>query len=185
MVNKTNTSGRKRAFFAIFALLVVLAATAYWFRGHAGNAVPTVQSTAAHGTPSKPTPHQTVPSPALPQGGGVVDNQGQAPTSLPDQSLWLTSASGNITLQQPYNNDILSSGAPISGLAKVNDVQFILTDNRVGLIAQGNLTVVNGRFSGTLKFTAHSQHGKLEVYSPNPQTGAEENIISAQVNFGS
>jgi hypothetical protein len=62
-------------------------------------------------------------------------------------------------------------------------VQFILTDNSVGLIAQGTLTVVNGKFSGMLQFTPHSNSGKLELYYPNAANGAEEDIIEIDVSF--
>ncbi|MGH7195069.1 MAG: hypothetical protein ACREJM_16270, partial [Candidatus Saccharimonadales bacterium] len=91
--------------------------------------------------------------------------------------------SGNITLQLPSPNSTIKTGDSITGLAKVSTVQFILTDNSVGMIAQGNLKVVNGKFSGTLQFTPHSSSGKLEVYYPNPTNGAEQDIVEINVNF--
>jgi len=137
----------------------------------------------AKGTTSIPIQHQVTTNNGTTAGGGVLDKNGQTSGSLPPSALWVVSDSGNLTLQQPSPNTIVHSGDTLSGLAKVNSVQFILTDNSVGLIAQGNLNVVNGKFSGTLQFTPHSSNGKLEIYHPNPANGAEEDIIEIDVNF--
>jgi len=115
--------------------------------------------------------------------GGVTDNNGQSNTSLPPSSDWASSASGLITLQQPSASSSISSGDTISGQAQVSTVQFILIDNSVGLIAQGSLNVVDGKFAGILHFTAHASSGKLEVFTSNPSTGAEEDVIDINVNF--
>ncbi|HET9174013.1 MAG TPA: hypothetical protein VFN56_01885 [Candidatus Saccharimonadales bacterium] len=186
VAKKNNPSRKKFSLIVLFVLLLLAGAVSLYIIHTKSSAASKVPPAVVHGTPSKPVPHQSnsTPSTALPQ-GGAIDTNGQQPANTPDSSHWMTSASGNITLQQPYNNQTIQSGAPISGLAKVSSVQFVLTDDTVGLIAQGSLNVVNGQFSGTLHFTAHASHGKIEVYSPNPETGAEENIISAEVNFGS
>ncbi|HUC88269.1 MAG TPA: hypothetical protein VMR95_03930 [Candidatus Binatia bacterium] len=115
--------------------------------------------------------------------GGVVDKNGQTTGSLPPSSDWVSSASGDITLQQPSPNTTVNNGDPISGTANVSNVSFILTDNSVGLIDQGNLNVVNGKFSGLLEFQAHSSSGILQLYYPNPSNGSEEDIIEIDVNF--
>jgi hypothetical protein len=113
----------------------------------------------------------------------VKDNQNAQTSSLPPASQWSTSANGDITLQEPVNGGTVGSGSVISGLAKVSSVQFILVDNSVGLIDQGNLTVTDGKFTGTMEFTSHSSAGKLSIYYPNPTNGKEEDIISIDVNF--
>lgn len=135
------------------------------------------------GTPSKPTVHKSTSTNTLAQGG--VTQQTNAPTtsSLPPSSDWVTSTSGNITLQQPSPNASIQSGSTISGLAKVSSVQFILTDSKVGLIAQGTLSVINGKFSGIMHFTPHSPTGKLQVFYSNPNNGAEEDVINLNVNY--
>lgn len=142
------------------------------------------------GTPSSPSTAPTpssVPSISIStsttNSGGVVDTNGQTIGTLPPSSEWTSSSSGDITLQQPTNGSTIQSGDTISGLADTSTVSFILKDNSVGVIAQGSLNVVNGKFSGTLEFTPHANSGSLEVYYPNPSTGAEEDIINITVNF--
>jgi len=138
----------------------------------------------AKGSTSKPTSHQVTPTSNNGSNeGGVVDKNGQTTGNLPPAAQWVSSSSGNITLQQPSPNAVVRSGDSLSGLAKVSNVQFILSDSSVGLIAQGNLNVVNGKFDGILQFTPHSNSGKLEVYYPNPNNGAEEDIIEINVSF--
>ncbi|HEY1645341.1 MAG TPA: hypothetical protein VGF75_03055 [Candidatus Saccharimonadales bacterium] len=143
------------------------------------NTVPTVT-----GTLSQPTAHNPTSTNSTP--GGVVNNNPNTQTSsLPPASQWSKSANGDITLQEPVNGGTMSSGSIISGLANVSSVQFILVDNSVGLIDQGNLTVTDGKFSGVTEFTSHSSSGKLSVYYSDPTNGKEEDIISIDVNFSS
>jgi len=115
--------------------------------------------------------------------GGVLNQNGQTTGTTPPSSEWVSSSNGALTLQQPIANSTIQSGDTISGVANVSNVQFILTDSAVGLIDQGNLSVVNGKFSGTLQFTPYSGIGTLQVYYPNPNNGAEEDIVNISVNF--
>lgn len=134
--------------------------------------------------PSKPINHKPVNSNAtINQGGATPKAYGASSSALPPPSQWTVSSTGNITLQQPSANSTITSGSTISGLAKVNHVQFMLTDNKVGLIAQGNLPVTNGKFSGNLHFIAHSSSGSIQVFYPNPNNAAEEDLININVNF--
>ena len=135
------------------------------------------------GTLSKPVPHQTTPSTTNNSSSQNSTTTNQSNTTTPSQ--WTTSSSGAITLKQPYSNETIQSGAILSGTvnSNINVVSFILTDNAVGQIAQGNLNVTNGKFSGILNFTNHSTKGTLQIFSPNPTNGAEENIINIDVNY--
>jgi hypothetical protein len=182
MVTKNKTKNRKKLFSAV-VLLLVLAVALFLVQRHyrkPKSAPATTTRSSAANQPSQNTPS---PAPTKANPGGVVDKNGQVSGSVPPASQWTTSTSGNITLQQPAAGSIVQTGDTISGLAKVSTVQFILTDNSVGLIDQGTLNVVNGKFAGTLAFAVQSDGGKLEVYSPNPTTGAEEDIININVNF--
>ena len=132
---------------------------------------------------SKPTAHQLPTTTDNTRSGGITDQHGQTGVALPPSSQWVSSSSGNVTLQQPSSNTVIKSGDTLSGLAKVSTVQFILVDDSVGQIAQGSLSVVNGKFSGILQFTPHASSGKLEVYYPNPTNGAEEDLIKINVGF--
>ena len=131
--------------------------------------------------PTKSSSPSSVTSASTP--GGVVDENGQSSGSLPPQSDWTTSSSGTITLQEPTANATLTSGQSLVGLAKVNKVNFALYDSSTGLIDQGGLNVVNGKFSGDMNFTAHASTGILQVFYSNPTNGAEEDMVEINVNF--
>jgi cytoskeletal protein RodZ len=136
---------------------------------------------------SKPTKHQIVKTPSL-STSNTNNTSTQSNSTLnsninTNPSLYKTSSSGLITLHTPYNNETIESGFPINGTAKVPQVNYILIDNEVGQIAQGSLKVINGKFQGTLNFTPHAASGVLQVYSPNPTNGAEENIINIDINY--
>jgi hypothetical protein len=115
--------------------------------------------------------------------GGAIDNQGAGTAQTPS-SQWTSSESGAITLYSPTASSTLRSGGIISGTAKVGTVQYRLVDDQVGVLAQGSLSVVNGKFSGTLQFTPHSSSGKLSVFSFNG-SGAEINRIEISLKLGS
>src|SRR5579884_333191 len=147
----------------VIAAIVVIAGSGWFFGMHKTSKK---NSTAKiQGAVSRPTPHTAAPSTnnGTANNGGAVDNNGSVNNNLPPESKWSSSANGAITLQQPYDAQDIKPGDTISGLAKVNSVSFLLKDDSVGIIAQGNLKVVNGKFSGTLQFTPHASTGKLEV----------------------
>jgi hypothetical protein len=179
---KNNRKLKKIIWVAILVAVIVAVALCIHFRSDNKKNVATTRTVV--GTPSTPTPHSSVPSTSNgTTQGGVVDNNGTTSSSVPPASEWTSSNNGDITLQQPVTNQVVASGATLSGTAKVPTVQFILKDSSVGLIAQGSLNVVDSRFAGTLQFTPHAKTGNLEVYFANPQTGAEEDIININVNF--
>lgn len=190
MYKQRKQSSRKKLFIGLLIIVLVAGGIVLYIHQHDKKSLNLAANKnnkgVVQGTTSKqsqqPTQHQVVTNNNTGQ-GGVVDQNGQTSGSLPPSSQWVSSTSGDITLQQPSPNTTVQSGDTLSGLAKVSNVQFILSDNSVGLIAQGNLNVVNGKFSGTLQFTPHSSSGKLEVYYPNPANGAEEDIIEIDVNF--
>lgn len=179
---------------AAAAIAVILAVGIYFLVAHydkKSNNLYTPTASSSSSTPKKITATTSQPTPLQSQtssnlvAGGVKDENGQSVSNLPPSSDWASSTNGQITLQEPNNVSALSSGDTITGTANVSQVSFILTDNSVGLIDQGNLSVVNGRFTGRLAFTDHSSSGKLEVYYPNPANGAEEDVVEIDVNFGS
>ena len=113
--------------------------------------------------------------------GGAINTNGQN-NSLTPQGSWTSSSSGLIILHQPVNNSTLSNGAVINGTAKVSTVNYTLIDNKVGVISQGSLNVVNGVFSGKMIFSPQSNTGRLDVYSTNQQE-VQLNEIEINVNF--
>jgi cytoskeletal protein RodZ len=183
---KKKQQSYKKPFLMVLVLIVLIGGGLYVWHDHTKSlsAVPT--KAIVVGTPSKPIQqHQSQPSSTATTQGGVVDQNGKTTDTLPASSDWISSANGDITVQQPTTNTTIQSGAILSGLANVSNVAFNLTDNSVGLIAQGTLAVVNGKFSGTLQFTPHAGTGTLQVYYPDPGTGAEQDVININVNFSS
>lgn len=179
--NKKRTIIKSLSAILVIAIVAALGVVAYRHFHDRKAAKPQI---VVQGAKSQPGQYQSTPSSTnSSQQGGATDENGKTTGTLPPSSEWASSSSGDITLQQPINNSVLASGDTISGTAKVSTVQFILTDNSVGQIAQGTLSVVNGKFSGTLQFTPHATSGKLQVYYPNPSNGAEEDIININVDF--
>jgi hypothetical protein len=186
MYKQLKNRHRKSIIVSVVVLLVIVFVFyMFWRNNKSSTSIATAGQSSQQtvkGSPSTPTQHQPTTNNNSIQ-GGVIDHNGEVSDSLPPSSQWVSSSSGNITLQEPLTNTTLKSGDTLSGIAKVSTVQFILTDNSVGLVAQGNLSVVNGKFSGVLQFIPHSSSGKLEIYYPNPINGAEEDIIDIDVNF--
>jgi hypothetical protein len=119
-------------------------------------------------------------SPARNQ-GTATDTQGSASAST-NSNQWISSASGAITVKQPVANSKIQDGVVLSGSAKVDEISYRLTDNSVGLIAQGTLSVVNGNFSGILHFKSQGTGGRLDVFSTDSK-GVEYNEIQVNVSF--
>lgn len=125
--------------------------------------------------------------PASTTGQGVnqtaaSDTNGQS-SATTSPSQWATSASGLITLKSPVANSTFKSGGTISGTAKVSKVWYRLVDDSSGVISQGQpLSVVNGKFSGTLGFHAYGSSGHLDIFSYS-SSGAEVNEINVPLKF--
>jgi hypothetical protein len=184
MYKQARRNNTKLILLGLFIVIAAIAVGLYLHNHKSGlNLAANGNTQPVKGTTSAPTAHQTPTNTTSQGGGGVVDQKGQTAGTLPPPSQWASSSSGNITLQQPSANTVVKSGDTLSGLAKVGTVQFILKDNSIGLIAQGTLSVVSGKFSGVLQFTPHSKSGTLEVYYPNPSNGAEEDVVEINVSF--
>ena len=115
--------------------------------------------------------------------GTATDNAGKSPsaiTTAPNQ--WVQSQSGAITLQQPIANATIATGFILNGLATVNPVSYTLIDNQSGVISQGVISVVGGKFSANVSFKSTGTTGRLDVYSSSPN-GKEINQVQIPVNF--
>lgn len=190
MVSQKSTSHKIRNIVLAIIVVLLVIGGIYYFRNKNKSLTSNTSKSSQNvskkpkivAATSKPTPHKSTANNSEPT-GTVVNNNGKVSNSLPPSSEWTYSTNGYITLQQPTNNSVLAPGDTLSGTAKVNNVSFILTDNAVGVIDQGNLSVINGRFSGTLHFTSTSSSGTLQVYYPNPSNGAEEDIININIKY--
>ena len=118
-------------------------------------------------------------SEGVPQ-GGAVDTQGSGASNTPGG---ISSESGVITVQQPLKDNVIASGVVVAGKASgLDNVQYRLIDDQVGVLAQGALKVKDGAFSGTLQFTPRASSGRLDIFSYD-STGKEINTIEINVRF--
>jgi len=98
------------------------------------------------------------------------------------QNQWSVSQSGDITVKEPVGSSTIQSGAVLEGSATVDQVQYTLIDNQVGVISQGTINVANGNYSADINFQPTANSGRLDVYSSNPN-GSETNLVEIPVNF--
>ena len=113
--------------------------------------------------------------------GGATDTHGSSQSS-PPSSQWTSSASGVITVKSPAPNATLKSGDTISGSSSASEINYRLSDDKVGVIAQGTLTVDSGNFSGILHFQTHGTSGRLDIFTTNAM-GVEYNEVQINVGF--
>jgi hypothetical protein len=123
--------------------------------------------------------------PTAVQANNAIDKSGSDTSNIvaTDQSQWTVSSSGSITLQRPINGVTLKSGDTIRGISSTETVQYRLEDNRLGVIAQGSLSVVGGKFSGILQFNSKDTTGVLSVFTFDQNSGAEINHADINVKF--
>lgn len=113
--------------------------------------------------------------------GLLEDTGGNIPT-VPSQDQWSTSSDGLITAYSPAKNSMLISGSSVSGASNHAKVSFRLIDDVSGVIAQGTLSVANGKFSGSFKFTTIGTNGRLDLFTATAD-GVESSNIEIPVRF--
>ncbi len=111
----------------------------------------------------------------------IADNQGQQ-TSVPDKSQWSTSKTGEITLYAPYKDKLLVNGDSIAGESTLTVVYYRVIDDVSGMISQGQLSVINGKFSGVISFSTTAKSGRIDVYGM-ADSGKEYGNIEVPVRF--
>jgi len=112
-------------------------------------------------------------------GTGIIDSDGEG---VNKNQTGISSATNEITLFKPTKGQKLSNGAFIEGKSSLAIVQYRLKDNINGVISQGQLTVKNGVFSGTLEIHTNASTGTFEVYSFD-DGGREVNNIKIGVKY--
>lgn len=113
--------------------------------------------------------------------GVIIDKNGQT-SALPPRNEWSTSTDGALTIYSPAQNALLRSGQSIQGTASTDRVYFRLSDNSTGVIAQGSIAVVSGKFAGTFDFTATGTEGELEIFN-QAYDGRESSNVSVAVRY--
>lgn len=173
---------------ALAAIILITGGLTYYFvvykPNHSPNRVVTAGTAVAtpRGAVSKPVAKNlnSTSSGSL-NSGGATDTHGTSSTST-NSSQWTTSASGVITVKSPAPNSTLRSGDIVSGSSSASEVSYRLSDNKVGVIAQGTLTVTGDNFSGILNFQPRGTGGRLDVFTTNSM-GVEYNEVQINVAF--
>lgn len=113
--------------------------------------------------------------------GTVADTNGTV-ISNTNASQYIKSNGGVIIVHEPLTNSQLKKGSQLVGESTADEVSFRLIDNITGVIAQGNLKVVSGKFSGTFDFSTTATEGRLDLFTATPD-GVESNNIYIPVRF--
>ncbi|MDO8265895.1 MAG: hypothetical protein Q7T41_03055 [Candidatus Saccharibacteria bacterium] len=111
----------------------------------------------------------------------ITDNQGTI-ESTPSEEQWIVSKTGEITVYTPSVDQLLKSGNTLSGESALSIISYRVIDNISGVINEGKLSVVNGKFSGTISFTTTATEGRLDIYS-SKEDGVEFSNIEIPVRF--
>lgn len=122
----------------------------------------------------------------------LVDNTGNRKISFNDtngndrsftkSSNWSKSSDGKNILKQPLDNQAVSGGFSMIGASYSDNIHYRLIDDNAGVLAQGNLNVVNNQFSGSLIFESNSKGGRLDVFSVT-KDGVENSEVQIRLLF--
>ncbi len=111
----------------------------------------------------------------------ITDNSGSI-AEVPDESTWVSSSTGQITLYSPSENQLIINGNEISGESSLSSVNFRIIDDISGVISTGQISVVNGKFSGNMQFSTSASSGRLDIYATRDD-GSEFSNIEVPVLF--
>jgi hypothetical protein len=111
----------------------------------------------------------------------IVDSAGQLDSTI-DMSNPTVSSTGEISLYTPRPTGTIKSGEILAGASTLNKVSYRLIDDVSGVIATGDIVVVNGKFSGTITYSTSAKDGRLDVYSTRPD-GSEYSNIEVSIRF--
>jgi len=188
MATKKKTADFKKAKYLLLIVAVATLATIAFLTLRTKTPVNQRVVTAGRSSPTeapKDTNSQVNKTPGSNSGsrdiGNATDTNGTASSST-NSNQWVTSASDVITVKQPLANAKFQNGDTLSGSSKVSPVHYRLSDNKVGVISQGVLNVVNGNFSGAIHFNPQGTGGRLDVFSTDTG-GVEYNEIQINVSF--
>jgi hypothetical protein len=113
--------------------------------------------------------------------GTIIDTRGAA-VAAGQSEEWVRSANGELVVFSPVSGSLLMSGDTLSGRSNQGQVSYRLIDNLSGQIASGNLTVVNGVFSGKFNFSSAAAEGQVDVFN-QATDGTESNNVAIKVRF--
>lgn len=112
--------------------------------------------------------------------GGIADTSGSL--SGIDTTNPVVSATGEISLYVPRKQSTMTSGHTVAGASSLKTVSYRLIDSVSGVIATGELQVINGKFSGKLDFKTSAKEGRLDIYASR-MDGTEYSNIEIPLRF--
>ncbi len=115
-------------------------------------------------------------------GSGIVEDANGDISNTPSRSGWTTSKSGEVTVYGPVSNGSLKSGDMLTGKTSAKTVNFRLIDDISGVISEGQLNVVSGKFSGKFNFKTRADQGRLDVFLTKSD-GTEYGNVELTVRF--
>lgn len=113
--------------------------------------------------------------------GSITDTGGTADEV--DLSSPTTSQTGEITVYSPKANATIRSGYTVYGTSTLPKVSYRLIDSISGVVATGELSVVGGKFSGSLSFASNADEARLDFYSTKSD-GTEFSNVSINLSLG-
>jgi hypothetical protein len=188
--NKKSKSNKKIFFTTITLLMLVLLAFVVYFQFFKDKDSNNSEELEAKTTSLAPTADENFsagndrPEQGLNSDKGeaiISDNQGSI-DNIPSESNWIKSATGEITLYSPSENQLIKNGDVISGESELSSVSFRIIDDLSGLISTGELAVVDNKFSGSISFSTTASAGRLDIFGSKTD-GAEFSNIEVGVRF--
>jgi cytoskeletal protein RodZ len=169
--------------FLAFALLEITGASSIFFNrsektndteAQTTSTAETAQSSFTGGDDRQPNRSQKQEGTATDQSGAIQ--------AIPPENQWSKSNDGVISVYSPTKNQIVQNGQIVSGASTTSTVSFRLIDDVSGVIIQGSLNVVEGRFSGSLNFNTAGTNGRLDIFN-SATDGTESSNIEIPVRF--
>lgn len=111
----------------------------------------------------------------------IKDDKGNIPNDI-NTSQPISSKTGEITIYTPAQNSLINSGQTIAGTSSLQKVSYRVLDNISGMISTGDLSVVNGKFSGQITYTTNATSGRIDVFASRAD-GSEYSAIEIPVRF--
>lgn len=116
---------------------------------------------------------------------GIQDNQTPTPSPIqtpPGQTPAAETATA-IVITSPTAGQAVQAGVKLEGTApSVRTVNYRVQSDERGLVGQGELAVINNKFSGTLAGTGAAGSGFVEVFVIDTQ-GREQKHTKVEVSF--
>lgn len=168
---------------------IVIAAFGYWFFSNRSKPLVSedsakTTSTAKTAQPEFDSGEYRDPGNSIKEssGSGGITSVNKTPATGTDKSNPLVSATGEITLYAPDPDTAISSGTVVTGASTIKAVHYRLIDSISGVIAMGEIPVVNGEFTGKLQFSTGAKEGRLDFYATR-SNGSEYSSIEVPVRF--